>query len=71
VGVLFLIIGSLNLKKIADQRAATIMNDVILVLIFIISFVNIIISSFGMEYSSNPLKLVHDYDRSTGAMREY
>ncbi|XP_055849129.1 ninjurin-A isoform X1 [Episyrphus balteatus] len=58
VGIFFVIIGSLNINRKNDQTAAIIMNDVILVTIFIISIVNVIISGFGMEYSSQPLRLL-------------
>lgn len=57
VGVLFIIIGGLNINKHRDQTAAIILNDIILIFIFIISLVNIIISGFGIEYSNNPLIL--------------
>lgn len=58
VGLLFIVIGSLNINRKKDQTAAIILNDVILVLLFIISLVNVIISGFGMEYSSHPLHLL-------------
>ncbi|XP_055903618.1 ninjurin-1 isoform X1 [Eupeodes corollae] len=58
VGIFFVIIGSLNINRKNEQTAAIIMNDVILVTIFIISIVNVIISGFGMEYSSQPLRLI-------------
>lgn len=64
VGILFIIIGSLNINRRKDQTAALILNDVILVLIFVISLVNVIISGFGMEQSSQPLKLI-ERDRDT------
>ncbi|KAG4070675.1 hypothetical protein HA402_013595 [Bradysia odoriphaga] len=58
VGLLFIVIGSLNINRKKDQTAAIILNDIILVLIFTISLVNVIISGFGMEYSSHPLHLL-------------
>lgn len=58
VGLLFIVIGSLNINRKKDQTAAIILNDIILVLIFIISLVNVIISGFGMEFSSQPLHLL-------------
>lgn len=58
VGILFVIIGSLNINKKKDQQAAIILNDTILVFIFIISILNVIISGFGIEHSSQPLKLL-------------
>ncbi|XP_035773344.1 ninjurin-2-like isoform X1 [Anopheles albimanus] len=58
VGILFVVIGSLNINRKPDQTAAIVLNDIILVLIFIISLLNVIISGFGIEYSSQPLRLL-------------
>lgn len=58
VGLMFIVIGSLNINRKKDQTAAIILNDIILVLIFVISLVNVIISGFGIEYSSQPLHLL-------------
>ncbi|EDX13167.1 GD18856 [Drosophila simulans] len=41
VGILFVVIGSLNINRQQDQTAAVILNDVILVVVFIISVVNV------------------------------
>lgn len=59
VAILFVIIGGLNINKIGDHSAATILNDMILILIFLISIINIIISGFGLEYSNQPLQLIN------------
>lgn len=56
VGIFFIIIGSLNINRQNEQAAAIILNDVILVLVFLISIVNVIISAFGIEHSSKPLE---------------
>lgn len=64
VGILFVAIGSLNINKQKDQTAAIILNDVILVVIFIISVVNVIISGFGIEYSSQPLRLIDQHAKT-------
>lgn len=58
VGVLFIVIGSLNINRGKEQAAAVILNDIILVMIFIISIVNVIISAFGIEHASQPLRLL-------------
>lgn len=58
VGLFFIIIGSLNINRKKDQTAAIILNDIILILVFVISLVNVLISGFGMEYSSQPLQLL-------------
>ncbi|GAB0094955.1 Ninjurin [Sergentomyia squamirostris] len=60
VGILFIVIGSLNINRHKDQNAAVILNDIILILIFVISIDNVIISGFGIEHSSQPLRLLHD-----------
>ena len=49
VGVLFMIIGMMNINDPEQQTAANILNNVIVVFIFIISVVNVILSSFGIE----------------------
>ncbi|XP_037956167.1 ninjurin-2 isoform X1 [Teleopsis dalmanni] len=58
VGIFFVIIGSLNINKKEEQTAAIILNDIILVVVFLISIINVIISGFGIEYSSQPLRLI-------------
>nr|CAD7202959.1 unnamed protein product [Timema douglasi] len=60
VGIVFLVIGGLNINRQVDQRTAVILNDTSLVMVFIISLVNVIISSFGMEHSSQPLRLLRE-----------
>lgn len=64
VGLLYVIIGSMNINRTKEQRAATILNDIILVLVFTVSLINVIISGFGMEFSSQPLRLL-DQERPT------
>lgn len=58
VGLMYIVIGSLNINRTKDQTAAVILNDVILVLVFVISLINVIISGFGIEHSSQPLRLL-------------
>lgn len=48
----------MNINRRKEQNAARILNDIILVLIFVISIDNVIISGFGIEHSSQPLQLV-------------
>nr|XP_021183173.2 uncharacterized protein LOC110371318 isoform X2 [Helicoverpa armigera] len=57
VGLLFVVIGGLDLNDHEDQPSAVILNDVIVIFIFVISVINIVISAFGIEYSNNPLVL--------------
>nr|XP_034835574.1 ninjurin-2 [Maniola hyperantus] len=57
VGLMFVVIGGLDLNHEADQPSAVILNDVIVIFIFVISVTNIVISAFGIEYSNNPLVL--------------
>ncbi|XP_058055604.1 ninjurin-2 [Anopheles bellator] len=65
VGILFVVIGSLNINRKPDQTAAIVLNDVILVLIFVISLLNVIISGFGIEYASQPLRRLERIDPTT------
>lgn len=58
VGLLFVVLGSLDINKRKDQGMAIVLNDIILVLIFVISIINVVISGFGIEHSSQPLKLL-------------
>ena len=44
VGILFLVIGGMDINKKPSQRAADILNNVIVVLIFLITLVNVIIN---------------------------
>lgn len=67
MAILFVIIGGLNINKQRDHTAAIILNDVILILIFLISLLNIIISGFGIEYSNQPLRLLNQ-DKPTSLM---
>ncbi|XP_034127855.1 ninjurin-2 isoform X1 [Drosophila guanche] len=64
VGILFVAIGSLNINRQKDQTAAIILNDIILVVIFVISVLNVIISGFGIEYSSQPLRLLEQHAKT-------
>ncbi|XP_047997240.1 ninjurin-2 isoform X5 [Leguminivora glycinivorella] len=57
VGLLFVAIGGLDLNDDDDQPSAVILNDIIVIFIFVISVFNIVISAFGLEYSNSPLIL--------------
>ncbi|XP_013107120.1 ninjurin-1 isoform X2 [Stomoxys calcitrans] len=63
VGILFVIIGSLNINRKQDQTAAIILNDIIMVIVFVISVINVVISGFGIEYSSQPLRLLDQHQK--------
>ncbi|XP_020709324.2 uncharacterized protein LOC105688447 isoform X1 [Athalia rosae] len=52
VGILYVIVGGLNINKRRDHRAALIINDMILIGVFLISLINVIISGFGIEHSN-------------------
>ena len=56
-----MIIGGLNINKQRDHGTAVILNDVILIFIFLISIINIIISGFGLDYSNQPLQLIYEH----------
>jgi len=53
-----LVVGGLDINIHADQRAAIILNDVTLIMVFIILLINVVISGFGMEYSGAGLREV-------------
>ncbi|XP_053614301.1 ninjurin-2 isoform X1 [Plodia interpunctella] len=57
VGLLFVIIGGLDLNDHEDQPSALVLNDIIVIFIFVISVINVVISAFGLEYSNSPLVL--------------
>jgi len=45
-----LVLGSLNMNKPKNQTMADILNNVITIKIFLISAINVVISSFGIEH---------------------
>ena len=48
-GILFLVIGGLSINDGSpNQKTADILNDVIVVVIFIITLINVVISGFGI-----------------------
>ena len=49
VGILFIVVGGLNINDEDDQHRANIMNDVIVILIFLITLINIVINGFGIR----------------------
>lgn len=49
VGILFLVIGGLNINDDDDQSTANIINDIIVITIFLVTLINIIISGFGIR----------------------
>ncbi|KAK0076646.1 hypothetical protein PV325_005060 [Microctonus aethiopoides] len=58
VGILFIIIGGLDISKPRDHWAANILNDIILIAVFVITLVNVAVSGFGMEFSNKPPELL-------------
>ena len=51
MGILFLVIGGMNINDEPDQKVADILNDAITVLVFLITLVNVIINGFGIRYT--------------------
>ncbi|XP_042212416.1 ninjurin-2-like isoform X1 [Homarus americanus] len=49
VGVLYMIIGAMNINDPQQQRGANILNNVIMVFVFVICVDNVLLSSFGLE----------------------
>jgi hypothetical protein len=58
VGVILLVVGGLDINRQGDQRLALILNDVTLIMVFIISLINVVVSGFGMEHSGTRLREV-------------
>ncbi len=56
VGILFLVIGGMNINDEDSHRRADILNDVIVVVIFLITLVNVVISGFGIRESDDIVK---------------
>ena len=61
VGILFLVIGGMDINKKPSQRTADILNNVIVVLIFLITLVNVIINGiihaiFPVSFPPNDLE---------------
>lgn len=49
VGVMFLVIGGMDINDHTQHKAANILNNIIVLFLFIISVDNVILSSFGIE----------------------
>lgn len=63
MGILFIIVGGLDINRRRDQWAANFINDIILISVFVISLTNVVISGFGMEFSNKPLSELVAYRR--------
>lgn len=50
MGICFLVIGGMNINREDKQRAAIILNDIVVMMIFVISVLNIVISAFGIQH---------------------
>merc|ERR1712156_648431 len=55
VGILFLVIGGFNINEEPKEKVADILNDIITVLVFIITLINVIINGFGLSFEE-PIK---------------
>ncbi len=51
VGILFLIVGGLNINEEPDQKTANGLNDAIVIVIFLITLVNVVINGFGIRHT--------------------
>lgn len=54
VGGIFLVVGGLDIKKEKDQWKCLILNDLSVIVVFLITTINITISGFGFDVSSSP-----------------
>jgi len=50
-GILFLVLASLNINDTKHHNTATILNNVAVAVIFIITVLNVIISTFGIHHT--------------------
>ena len=48
-GILFLVLAGLNISNAKHHKSATILNNVAVAIIFIITVLNVIISTFGVH----------------------
>lgn len=53
IGGIFLVVGGLDIKKEKDQWKCLILNDVSVIMVFLITIINITISGFGFDVSSS------------------
>jgi len=53
VGGIFLVVGGLDIKKEKDQWKCLILNDVSVIMVFLITVINVTISGFGFDISSS------------------
>lgn len=53
-----LVVGGLDINNHAEQHVAIILNDITLIMVFVILLINVVISGFGMEHSSTELREV-------------
>jgi hypothetical protein len=56
---MLLVVGGLDINRPRDQRPALILNDVTLVMVFVISLINVVVSGFGMDHSGSRLREVY------------
>ena len=56
VGILFLILGGLDINEDEHKRDADIINNITLVIIFIITVINAFISGFGIRHTDTSVK---------------
>ena len=52
-GILFLVVGSLNINEEKHHRMANILNNTATVVVFIITFLNIVMGAFGLDSSAS------------------
>lgn len=58
---MFLIIGGLNINEKPDRKQANVLNDIILILVFLISSINVIISGFGLSMNVASIQSTNKY----------
>lgn len=51
VGIIFIVLGRLNINYVGDRRRADMMNNASVILIFLVTVVNVLITAFGPSES--------------------
>ncbi|KAG6454818.1 hypothetical protein O3G_MSEX008889 [Manduca sexta] len=75
LGMLCVIVGSLDVNRNENQQPARFYNNIIVLLIFIISIINIVISAFSIKHTTGPLimmrlEYLHKSGRGGSAWRQ-
>lgn len=68
VGIIFIVLGRLNINFTQDRRKADMMNNASVILIFLVTVVNVLITAFGPSESFAHLYNTHGSPTSPGKL---